>query len=131
MAKKMYSWLHQCFLTWFRIFCTPGFGSVRQYVGWLIFMDKIMSKIRSDVLLGGRGGFMENVVVTFSIPKSIYEWPLIASSSTLWFTGLMWGLWQQEISHFIFLTFNSFDNISIPWVSISEISVNIKKPTKY
>ena len=53
-----------------------GFAGVRQYVGWLIFMYKVTSKIRFDVLLGGEGGFMKNVAVAFSVPKSIYEWPL-------------------------------------------------------
>ena len=38
-----------------------GFAGVRQYVGWLIFMYKVTSKIRFDVLLGGEGGFMKNV----------------------------------------------------------------------
>ena len=33
-----------------------GFGGVRQYNGWLIFMYKTTSKIKFDVLLGGRGG---------------------------------------------------------------------------
>ena len=53
-----------------------GFGGVRQYVGWLIFMSKVKSKIRFDVLLVRGGGFMDNVAVMFSVPKSIYEWPL-------------------------------------------------------
>ena len=30
----------------------PGFGGVRQYVGLLIFIYKVTSKIRFDVLLG-------------------------------------------------------------------------------
>ena len=50
-----------------------GFGGVRQYVGWLIFMYKAISKIRFDVLLGGGGGFVKNVAVMFPVPKSIYE----------------------------------------------------------
>ena len=39
-------------------------------------MHKVASKIKFDVLLGGGSAFMKNVVVTFSVPKSIYEWPL-------------------------------------------------------
>ena len=52
-----------------------GFGVVRQYVGWLIFMYKVTSKIRFDVLLEEGAGFM-----TFSVPKSIYEWSLSAQT---------------------------------------------------
>ena len=33
-----------------------SFGGVRQYVGWLIFMYKVTSKIRFDTLLGGGVG---------------------------------------------------------------------------
>ena len=47
-----------------------GFGGVRQYV---IFMYKVKSKIRFDILLGQGGGFMKNVAVMFSVLKSIYE----------------------------------------------------------
>ena len=54
-----------------------GFGGVRQYAGWLIFMYKVKSKIRLDILLGRGAGFMKNVAVTFFVLKSIYEWPLI------------------------------------------------------
>ena len=54
-----------------------GFGGVRQYAGWLIFMYKVKSKIKFDTLLGQGGGFMKNVTMTFLILKSIYEWPLI------------------------------------------------------
>ena len=50
-----------------------GFGGVRQYLGWLIFMYKVKSKIRFDILLGRGGGFMKNVAVMFSVLKSIYE----------------------------------------------------------
>ena len=53
-----------------------GLGGVRQYVGWLIFIYKVTSKIRFDVLLGGGVGFIKNIAVTFSIPKLIYKWPL-------------------------------------------------------
>ena len=67
--EKIYSWLHQYFFVWFRIFCSSGFGVMRQYVGWLIFMYKVTPKIKFDVLLGGRGGFMKNVAVTFSVLK--------------------------------------------------------------
>ena len=56
-----------------------GFGGVRQYAGWLIFMYKVKLKIRFDILLGREGGFMKNVAVTFSVLKSIYEWPLFWS----------------------------------------------------
>ena len=42
----------------------PGFGDVRQYVGGLIFMRKVKSKIRFDFLLRGGGGFLKNVAVT-------------------------------------------------------------------
>ena len=42
-------------------------------VEWSIFMDKVLSKIRFDVLLGGGYGFMKNVA---SVPKLIYEWHL-------------------------------------------------------
>ena len=55
-----------------------GFSGVRQYVGWLISMYKVSSKLRFDVLLRGGGGFMKNVAATFSVLKSIYEWPLIS-----------------------------------------------------
>ena len=48
-----------------------GFGGVRHNVGWLIFMKKVTSKIRFDFLLEGGGGFLKNVAVTFSVPKSI------------------------------------------------------------
>ena len=54
-----------------------GFGGVRQCVGWLIFMCKVKSKIRFDILLGRGGVFMKKVAVTFFVLKSIYEWPLI------------------------------------------------------
>ena len=53
-----------------------GFVDGRQQVGWLIFMYKVIPKIRFDVLLQGEVGFMKNVAVTFSVPKSIYDWPL-------------------------------------------------------
>ena len=33
-----------------------GFGGMRQYVGGFIFMYKVTSKIKFDVLLGGGGG---------------------------------------------------------------------------
>ena len=48
---------------------------VNMLVGWLIFMYKVTSKIRFDVLLGRGVGFMKNVAVTFFVPKLIYEWP--------------------------------------------------------
>ena len=48
-----------------------GFGGVRQYVGWLIFINKV----RSDVLLRREDGFMKKVPVTFSVPKLINQWP--------------------------------------------------------
>ena len=53
-----------------------GFGGVRQYVGELIFMYKVTSKITFEVLLEGESGFMKNAAVRFSVPKQIYEWPL-------------------------------------------------------
>ena len=53
-----------------------GFGGVRQYVGWLIFMYKVRSKMRFGVLLGRGGGFMKNVTVTFYVQKLIDEWLL-------------------------------------------------------
>ena len=31
---------------------TPGFGNVRQYFGWLIFIYKVKSKVRFGALLG-------------------------------------------------------------------------------
>ena len=31
---------------------TPGFGNVRQYFGWLIFLYKVKSKVRFGALLG-------------------------------------------------------------------------------
>ena len=49
------------------------FDGVRQYVGWLIFMCKVTCKIRFNLLLGISVGFMNNVAVTFSVLKSIYE----------------------------------------------------------
>ena len=52
------------------------FSTKRDVIQKLIFMYKVTSKIRFDVLLGGGGGFMKNVAVTFSVPKSVYEWPL-------------------------------------------------------
>ena len=55
----------------------PGFGRERQYVRKLNFMCQVTSKIRFDVLLRGGGGFVKNIAVTFSIPKSIYEWPIM------------------------------------------------------
>ena len=45
---------------------SAGFGDVRQHVGKLIFVYKVTSKIRFDILLGGGGGFMKIVAVTFS-----------------------------------------------------------------
>ena len=36
-----------------------GFSAVRQYIGWLIFINIVTSKIKFHVLLGGGGGFME------------------------------------------------------------------------
>ena len=54
-----------------------GFGDMCQCVGLLIFMYKVTTKIRFAVLLGGGGGFMKNVAVNFSVPKWIYERPLI------------------------------------------------------
>ena len=58
---------------------TAGFGGVRQYVELLIFMYKVTSIIRFDLLfgVGGGGGGMKNVALLFSVPKSIYEWRLI------------------------------------------------------
>ena len=53
----------------------PGFGRERQYVGKLNFMCQVTSKIRFDVLLGGGC----HIAVTFSIPKSIYEWAIMPS----------------------------------------------------
>ena len=55
-----------------------GFGYLCQYVERLtfMFMYKVTSKIRFDVLFGGGGGFMKNVAVTSSVPKSIYGLPL-------------------------------------------------------
>lgn len=53
-------------------------------------MYKVTSKIRFAVLLRGGGGFMKNVAVTFSVPKSIYEWPLIAISILLVFKINFW-----------------------------------------
>ena len=55
-----------------------GFGYLCQYVERLtfMFMYKVTSKIGFDVLFGGGGGFMKNVAVTFSVPKSIYGLPL-------------------------------------------------------
>ena len=41
-----------------------------------MFMYQVTSKVRFDVLLRGGGGFMKNIAVMFSVPKSIYEWPL-------------------------------------------------------
>ena len=43
-----------------------GFGGVHKYVGYFI---------RFSIRLGG--GFMKNVAVTFFVPKSIHDWPLI------------------------------------------------------
>ena len=37
-------------------------------------MYKVTSKIRFDVSLWKGGGFMKNVAVTFSVPKSFDEW---------------------------------------------------------
>ena len=53
-----------------------GFRGVRQYLGWSIFMYKVTSKIRFDVLLGGGGAFMKNAAVALSVPKLIYGWSL-------------------------------------------------------
>ena len=53
-------------------------------------MYKVTSKIRFEVLLRGGVGFMKNVTVTFSVPKSIYEWPLIAISILLVFKINFW-----------------------------------------
>ena len=52
-----------------------GFGGVHPYAG-LTFMYKIKWK---SVLTfyWDEGGFMKNVAVTFSVLKSIYEWPVI------------------------------------------------------
>ena len=62
-----------------------GFSDVRQCVGWLIFMYKVTSKIRLNLLLGAGGGFMKNVAVKFSVPKLIYERPLTQKRlSILW-----------------------------------------------
>ena len=53
-----------------------GLGGVRQYVGWQIFMHKVYIENQVWRFIGGGGGFTENVAVTSSVPKSIYEWPL-------------------------------------------------------
>ena len=54
----------------------PTLRGVRQYIGSLIFVYKVKSKIGFEVLLGGGGRFMKSLVVTFSVPKSTYNWPL-------------------------------------------------------
>ena len=54
-----------------------GFGGVCQYAGWLIFVFKVKSKTRFDILLGRGDGFMKNVAEMFSVLKLIYEWSLI------------------------------------------------------
>ena len=54
-----------------------GFGGVRQYHGWLIFIYKVKLKIRFDILLGRHGEFMKNVAVTFFILKSIIQVHLV------------------------------------------------------
>ena len=54
-------------------------------------MYNVTSKTSFDVLLRGGGGFMKNVTVTFSVPKSIYEWPVIAISILLVFKINFWG----------------------------------------
>ena len=55
---------------------TAGYGGMRWYAEWLVFMHEVTSKIRLNVLSGRGGGFMKNVAVTFSVPKSIHECPL-------------------------------------------------------
>ena len=56
-----------------------SFGGVRKYVELLIFMYKVTSIIRFDLLfgVGGRGGYYEKCYTVVSVPKSIYEWRLI------------------------------------------------------
>ena len=38
MVEKCIADYTKYFFAWFCIFCTPGFGGVRRYVGWLIFI---------------------------------------------------------------------------------------------
>lgn len=68
-----------------------GFGGVCQFVKLLIFIDKVHQKSGLTFHWGRGGGFMKNVVVTFSFPKSIYEWPLKYNkgSITLFLEGRM------------------------------------------
>ena len=54
MAKKCIADYNNIFFAWFCIFCTVFFGGVLQYDRWLIFIYKVISKIRFNVLLGGR-----------------------------------------------------------------------------
>ena len=43
-----------------------------------VLYRKVIWKIKFYFIEGGGGGgVMKNVALTFSVPKSIYEWPLI------------------------------------------------------
>ena len=69
----------------------PGFGRERQYVGKLNFMCQVTSKIRFDVLLGGGC----HIAVTFSIPKSIYEWAIMPSK-IITFLLIGGNIWRHK-----------------------------------
>ena len=58
-----------------------------------ISSTEVTSKIRFDILLGEGDGFMKNVAMTLSVPKSIYEWPLTKVVSFI---------------QFVFCTFRNF-----------------------
>ena len=54
-----------------------GFGGVHQYVGWLIFIYKAISKIRFDVLLGEGVGLWKTSQWCFPFQNRFTSSPLI------------------------------------------------------
>ena len=76
-----------------------GFCGVHQYLGWLIFMYKVTSKIKFDVLLKEGGTFMKNLAVTFSVLKFIYECPLKFRLNK-WFLSTY--VWLETLNSFRF-----------------------------
>ena len=116
--KKMHCWLHQYFFTW--SFCNPYFVihafsliyqihpsacfvGVCQYVGWIINFLCIKLHRKSSLKFYRReieSGFMKNVAVTFSVPKSIYKWPQ---------TNLCINWWKIEKFEALFCCNQRFD----------------------
>ena len=93
---------------WFRILCIAGFGGMRQYVGWLICMYKVTSKIRFDVLLRGGVGLWKTSQWRFPFKNWFNSFRFNQTKKVIWVNFFV----TYVACNWYFLIFQWFPTIS-------------------